>query len=440
MLGQPSYEQLIAPLLQAVPAAASRILDVGCGEGRLGQRLKETGDASRQVFGIESDPAKAAAAAKLLDLVFRLNLETEIPPIEPGSLDCILFSGSLERSADPLALLRRLRPLLRDDGVILCRVANAQYFPVVASLFTNDFQAGEDLSLFTLSSIYKLLLDGDLLPTLVHATISPCGDAVLAAATPLAEHFRIAPEEIHQRLSSLQYILKAFPLPAIAEAEEPMSFVACSNDEMQLANNLASSPIFKDGRHELLVYRNVASAAHGINEGIEKARHRLVVALHQDIYIPDGWPARFQAQWRAAEAEFGPIGLAGVFGVAIQPNGMQRTGCIIDRSRLIAPPYSLPAKGISLDEVILAFPKETPVRLDPAVGWHCYGTDAALQTAQNGLITAILDAPCLHNSRFSGLGTDFVASATALAGLYREPRPLFTTCIKIDGEGKLSGW
>jgi SAM-dependent methyltransferase len=429
-------DALIAPLLQKVPGAASRILDVGCGDGQLGARLKEMGAASRQVFGMESDPA-AATAARRLDLVFPLDSE---PELEAHSLDCILFGDVLERTADPLALIRRLRPLLRPDGVMLCRVKNAQYFPVMASLFTNDFQTRDHPRLFTLSSLYKLLLDADLLPNLAHALISPCSDEFLQAALPLATHFRIESEVIHQRLSTMQYVVQAFPLPEIDQPDEPMSFVACCNDELQLANNLAASPCFRDGRHELLVYRNQASAAEGINAGLEQARHRFVVAVHQDIYIPDGWPARFQAQWRAAEAKFGPLGLAGVFGVASQSGGVRRTGLILDRGRLIHSGHALPAVAISLDEVVLAFPKNTKVRLDPAIGWHCYGTDAALQTGANGLATAILDAPCLHNSRFSGLGADFVASAKVLADKWREPRPLYTTCVRVDDKGGLSGW
>jgi SAM-dependent methyltransferase len=438
---------MIEPLLQAVPASAARILEVGCGQGEYGKLLKERGGEGRHVFGIERDVAAAAIAAQNLDMVFRLDIEQEAPPLEEGSLDCILFNHALERFADPLSVLRRLQPLLKEDGVLLCAVANAQNHAVISALFTNDFQYHDSglpdrrhLRFFTLSSLYKLMLDADFLPNLLHAVISPCSNEFLQAAIPLADYFRIDPAAIHQRLSTYHYVVAAFPLPKVTQPEESMSFVVCCNDRMQLENNLAASPCFQGRGHELFVVENAASAADGINSGLERTRHRLVVALHQDVYLPQGWPARFQAQWRLAESTFGPLGMAGVFGVSAQPGGFKRTGRIIDGGRLIYPPFALPAPASSLDEVVLGIMRDSEVRLDPALGWHCYGTDAVFETARRGWQIAILDAPCLHNSRFSGLKADFVASAMALAEKWQEPRPLYTTCIRVGEDGGLAGW
>jgi hypothetical protein len=286
------------------------------------------------------------------------------------------------------------------------------------------------------------MLDAGTLPRLVHTAVAACPPEFLAAAAPLARHFRIHPDHLNSRLSSYRYIVSAVPLPPAPAEDEPMSFVACCNDPAQLESTLAASPGIRSGRHELIVMRDARSAGEGINEGIAQAKHPLIAVVHQDIYIPEGWTARLQSQWIDASQRWGPLGLAGVVGVAQQdPVGLQRTGRIVSGGEhIIDPGYPLPARAVSLDEVVLVFPKHTPLRLDPAMGWHSYGTDIVFQAQRDGLTAAILDAPCLHNTRFFGLGPDFVASANVLSEKWRENRPFRTTCIAVDAQGRLSGW
>src|SRR5262245_15109405 len=126
-------------LARWVPVSARRILDVGCGEGRLGALLKMLAP-GREVFGVERDPAAAAAAARHLDRVFPLDVEIDDPPLEAGSVDCILYGDVLEHLAEPEAVLRRHRRLLGAHGVILCSVPNVQHFSVLAALLKSDFQ------------------------------------------------------------------------------------------------------------------------------------------------------------------------------------------------------------------------------------------------------------------------------------------------------------
>ena len=436
-----------AQFQNAVPAHAVSILEIGCGDGSLGQALKQAGPPGRRVMGIESDAALAATARARLDEVRCVDLTREFPDIEADSVDCLILNGILERVPDPLALIKHVRPALRLGGLLLCDVVNAQNFAVISALFTNDFQYHEDgppdrraLRLFTLSSAYKLLLDADFLPQILHKAMSECDPALWQAVTPLANYFGIDPDHIHVNISANHYLLAGRRMPAIPMVDEPITFVACSNDPMQLENNLAASPVFRSGRHELIVITDAASAAEGINRGVAQASHRLVVAAHQDIYIPEPWPARFLHQWKLAEQQLGPLGVAGVFGVSPQNGITQRTGRVINGGQLISSGFDLPAEATSLDEIILAVPKDTPLRLDPVVGWHNYGTDIVLQVRQAGQASAILDAPCLHNTRFAGLQRDFIDSALELGRKWDHVRPIHTTCVRIDEEGNLRGW
>jgi len=426
--GQLSATGLNLQYLRAVPAEALSILVVGEDVGDLCLALKDAGPDGRRVIGVGPDRIADTA-------------------LQADSVDCLIIDGVLERVQDPLALIQYLHPALSEGGLLLCSVSNAQNFAFISALFTNDFQYrdsglqdGRNLRLFTMSTIFKLLLDGDFLPQLIHTSLTPCDPDLWQAMIPLANYFRIDPDQIHVNLSVYHYVLAARPMPMVPKLDEPISFVACSNDPDQLANNLAASPCFRSGGHELIVVTDATSAAEGINRGVERASHRLVVAAHQDVYIPESWPTRFLQQWAQAERQFGPIGAAGVFGVSPQGGVIQRTGRAINGSQLISSGPALPAEASSLDEIILALPKDTPLRLDPVVGWHNYGTDLVLQARRAGLVSVILDAPCLHNTRFAGLRRDFVDSAVELGRKWQQERPFHTTCVRIDEVGNLSGW
>src|SRR5215216_3184984 len=89
------YDGFNEHLLAAVPSRAKRILEGGCARGRLGHELKRQ-DPSRYVAGVELDPDAARVATERLDEVFVLDVQAGVPPIEPGSLDCVPFGDVLE--------------------------------------------------------------------------------------------------------------------------------------------------------------------------------------------------------------------------------------------------------------------------------------------------------------------------------------------------------
>src|SRR5437588_5706170 len=125
-------------LLRAIPAGSLRILEVGCGEAPLAARLKET-DGRRTVFGITCDQSSAERARQRLDQVYTLDIQTEDPPIEPASLDCILYDDVLEHLIDPQEVLSRQRRLLTPQGIILCCIGNNQHHAQLTAYLKADF-------------------------------------------------------------------------------------------------------------------------------------------------------------------------------------------------------------------------------------------------------------------------------------------------------------
>ena len=100
-------------------------------------------------------------------------------------------------------------------------------------------------------------------------------------------------------------------------AEALVSFVACVSDDDVLRSNLLASPCLEPGSpHEVVLVRNCPTAADGLNLGLERARHEMVVCMHQDVHLPRGWDQRVLQKLEVATRKFGPIGVAGVYGVS----------------------------------------------------------------------------------------------------------------------------
>jgi hypothetical protein len=130
---------------------------------------------------------------------------------------------------------------------------------------------------------------------------------------------------------------------------------------------------------------------------------------------------------------FGPIGVAGVIGAVIeapvQVDGASPPASrVVNRDRLLCGPDALLALAESLDELVLVLPKGTPLRLDPALGFHFYDADLCLQARALGLAAVAFDALCFHNQRAVELPPDFEHSGRAFAKKWRAALPVKTTC------------
>ena len=220
-----------------------------------------------------------------------------------------------------------------------------------------------------------------------------------------------------------------------------LTFVTCVSDDELLKLSLLASPCLAPGsRHEVILVRNACSAADGLNLGIERAVGELIVCIHQDVFLPEGWDDRLIQQFAMAERELGDIGVAGVYGVGpAVPHqgelGAQRIGRVCDRGRSLDEGIPLPARGATLDELLLVVPNGTPLKVEPNLGFHLYGADLCLQAAERARAVAVLDAYCHHNSRNIGLPREFFASAEAFAHKWHQCLPVATPCVIIDETG-----
>lgn len=120
------FTQTRFEMLRFIPTTARRILDVGCGEGILGLRLKEKLGA--EVCGVELAASAADVARERLDRVFCGDIMEQLDHFQDHYFDCIVFNDVIEHLVDPYGMLLRIKQKLARHGVAVCSIPNIRYF------------------------------------------------------------------------------------------------------------------------------------------------------------------------------------------------------------------------------------------------------------------------------------------------------------------------
>ena len=235
------------------------------------------------------------------------------------------------------------------------------------------------------------------------------------------------------------------PSVITTRAAMPLSFVVGVSDTEILKNNFMASPCVDaaDSPHEVILVRGGPNVTAKLSRGLERAQHDWVVCMHQDVWLPPGWDLQFAEQIHEAELRYGPLGVAGVYGVGdviapddlTQPMSAERIGWVVDRGRTLEDGPELPARVATLDGLLLVVRRDTPLRFDPALGNHFYDADLCLQAREQGLATVALGALCHHHSRHIGLGEGFHESAAVFARKWSHRLPVATSCVIVDRGG-----
>jgi methionine biosynthesis protein MetW len=140
---------------------ASRILDVGCGAGALGEMIKQRQHAV--VYGIEIDDAAACKAKERLDYVWQVTVEQALPEISDSSLDVIIAADVLEHLVNPWKVLSEIYRKLVPGGRVVASVPNIQHWTLLRQLLEGYWEYQSDgildythLRFFTKRSIEEL--------------------------------------------------------------------------------------------------------------------------------------------------------------------------------------------------------------------------------------------------------------------------------------------
>lgn len=150
------------PLAAKVPEG-SRVLDLGCSVGQLARHLVDRGCT---VVGVELDAAAAAQAEAWCEQVHAADLDlTDVGAMLAAErFDVVVAADVIEHLRDPASLLRSVRPLLGDTGVLVATVPNIAHGSARLALLTGRFEYADlgimdrtHLRFFTRATLTELL-------------------------------------------------------------------------------------------------------------------------------------------------------------------------------------------------------------------------------------------------------------------------------------------
>jgi 2-polyprenyl-3-methyl-5-hydroxy-6-metoxy-1,4-benzoquinol methylase len=157
-----SFKWEITPLIPEGPHA---IMDLGCGTGVFGRKLREQNKA-REVVGVEIFKEAADEAAKYYEKVYQGDVE-QIRLEYEDYFDFVICGDIIEHLNDPWKMLGRIKTWLKIEGRVLVSIPNIRYWRVLRDLvFRGDWKYREagildktHLRFFTMKSFLRAMTE-----------------------------------------------------------------------------------------------------------------------------------------------------------------------------------------------------------------------------------------------------------------------------------------
>lgn len=141
--------------------SGKKVLDIGCGDGRMGEVLKEKGAV---VFGTDISEKAVEKAAHVLDKAFIFNAEEGNFSCLDNDFDIIISSEVIEHLFNPKNFLLALRNIMKKDAVMVITTPNFLMWTNRIRMFFGEFEYTETgfldeghIHFFTYNSLRKLL-------------------------------------------------------------------------------------------------------------------------------------------------------------------------------------------------------------------------------------------------------------------------------------------
>jgi len=208
------------------------------------------------------------------------------------------------------------------------------------------------------------------------------------------------------------------------------SVISAVNDERVLKSSLLNSPGIESAA-EVILQRGYPSAAAAYNAAIQKATTDLLVFVHQDVYLPEGWIDSVKKALEPLSLQDPNWGIVGVWGTL---EGKHPVGCLYWTGDLgWEEPFEGAKEVESLDEVVLIFRKSSGLVFDERLpGYHLYGADLCMEAISRGKKCYAISALCIHNTnteRF--LPLQFWKCYLFMRRKWKDRLPIDTPCTRI---------
>ena len=204
-----------AKVLAAV-GRGTRVLDVGCATGYLGEFLMRDRDCD--VVCLEPDPASAAVAAQRLDGRVVVGGTELLGTFAAGSFDVVVYADVLEHVVDPAAALRDTRRLLVPGGHVVVSLPNVAHADVRLRLLAGQFPYqrtglldSTHIRFFTRHTIPTLFTRSGYWVADMSATTIPMGRTELGADLSLVDPAIVGAILGDPHAQDYQYVVRAEP-------------------------------------------------------------------------------------------------------------------------------------------------------------------------------------------------------------------------------------
>jgi 2-polyprenyl-3-methyl-5-hydroxy-6-metoxy-1,4-benzoquinol methylase len=213
-------------LVGLVPPQA-RVLEFGCATGYMSEVLRNRLGCS--VTGVEVSPEAAAIAADRCDHVIVGDAEELDYDDLLGDerFDAVLFADVLEHLRDPAALLRRVRPFISDEGVVIASLPNVAHASVRLALLGGEFRYRETgllddshVRFFTRDSIQDLFEESGYAITNWLRQRVDLREAEIAVPAHVPEQARAWATGADTEATTYQFVISAVPSGDARELSE----------------------------------------------------------------------------------------------------------------------------------------------------------------------------------------------------------------------------
>lgn len=430
------YDGANQKLLNAIPHEATKILELGCANGKLGAIFKKM-HPSAVWHGIDCVESAIEQASQVLDQTHLLDLDNATLDDLDRDYDTVVFGDLLEHVKDPTELLLKLSKHTKEDAKLVCCVPNMSHISVIHRLISGDVSYDPSglldqthLRFFSPSSLFKIMLDAGWVPDLVDQYQSDLQDNPFTRKIVEAANIIGLPTSTAvKNLSLWQMIVVANKWKCESTANIPISVIVPVSRDWQFNLNLLRSPGLAEINAQIIPIQGASSAADAWEKGIQQAKHDWILMCHQDVYFPPGTGYAIQQELMEVHAKGVagiPIGFAGMWQTESQLN---YGGYIVDRRRVFDNPATWNA--YSLDEVAVLLHKKSKFKIDHEFGWHLWATDLCQQAKEmtGKDVARITRIPIFHNSVGEYVvPPEFHASVRVMFSKYKELNEFTTLC------------
>jgi 2-polyprenyl-3-methyl-5-hydroxy-6-metoxy-1,4-benzoquinol methylase/glycosyltransferase involved in cell wall biosynthesis len=219
------YANINLDLLNRIPLSAQNVLEIGCGQGKLGGAFKGRQPLVKY-FGVELMPEEAKIAATHLDAVVCANIELDhqIPKQFLTSknadelFDALVLGDVLEHLQDPWKLLREAHQWMAPNSTCIVCIPNVGHWSVVQQLLKGRFDYAEaglldktHLRFFTLETAIEMLRQaGWTVVEAIPRTFQPeKTQEALNAILPIAKSLNLNEAKLKRDLTAFQWVIRA---------------------------------------------------------------------------------------------------------------------------------------------------------------------------------------------------------------------------------------